>query len=378
MAIDCILTKIITFVYYNFWLYTMSDQNYPSFPIALTFDDVLLVPQKSDIASRMQIDLSTFIAPGLKLEIPLISLSMDTVTGVDMAIEMSRLGAIGCMPRFDLPNIQAEKVSKVKNAGQRVVAAIGLRDNYLERAVMLIKAGADGITLDIAHAHTTNALRAVSEFKNKFKSVPMIAGTIATYEGAYDLFKAGADTVRVGIGAGTICTTRIVAGSGVPQITAIIEANRARNKFKNKFVLGDGGASKSGDIVKGLAAGADAYMCGSLFAGTDEAPGEIIEKNGQRYKFYDGSTSNFQKHKQVKKDRNGIKPTFEFHVEGVEAMVKYKGPVKGVVESLSAGIRSGLSYSGALNIPELHKRAKFVQITSAGLKESHAHDVETF
>jgi len=354
----------------------MSLRNYPIFPLALTFDDVLLVPQKSEISSRSQIDLSTIIAPGLKLNIPLISLSMDTVTGVDMAIAMSNLGGIGCMPRFDIPKIQAEKISKVKMSGERTVGAIGLRDNYVERADLLIKAGADAITLDIAHAHTKNALKAISDFKNKFPKVPLIAGTVATYEGAYDVFKAGADSVRVGIGAGTICTTRIVAGSGVPQITAIMEANRARNKFKNKFVLADGGMIKAGDLVKALASGADACMCGSLFAGTDEAPGEITEKNGEKYKFYDGSTSPFQKHKQIKKDSEGRKVTFSLHVEGVEAMVRYKGPVRDIVESLCAGLRSGFSYSGAFNIRQLHKKARFIQITYAGLKESYPHDVE--
>ena len=349
---------------------------YPSFPIALSFDDVLLVPQKSTVVSRMEIDLSTIIAPNIKLSMPLISMSMDTVTGVDMAIAMSKLGGIGFLPRFDTPQIEADKVKKVKNAGQKVVAAIGLRDDYLKRAEMLVKAGADGITLDIAHAHTTTALEAVSKFKNKFPKIPMIAGTIATYEGAVDLFKAGADTVRVGVGAGTICTTRIVAGSGVPQITAILEANRARKRFKNKYVLGDGGAAKSGDIIKGLACGADAYMCGSLFAGTDESPGAIITRNGAFYKEYDASTSSSAKKVQLKKDNNGRKLHFNLHVEGVESLVKYKGPVEGVLDQLCAGIRSGLSYSGAHNIKEFQRKAKFIRITPAGLRESYPHDVE--
>ena len=354
----------------------MSVQNYPSFPLALTFDDVLLVPQKSEISSRSQIDLSTQIAPNLKLNIPLISISVDTVTGVEMAVAMSSLGGIGCMPRFDVPKIQADKIAKVKKAGERVIGAIGLRDNYLKRAELLIKAGAYGITLDIAHAHTTNALTAISNFKNKFKTIPMIAGTVATYEGAFDVFKAGADSVRVGIGAGTICTTRIVAASGVPQITAIMEADRARKKFKNKYVLADGGMTKSGDLIKALASGADACMCGSLFAGTDEAPGAIITKNGVFYKEYDASTSSTAKKVQIKKDNNGRKPHFNLHVEGVESLVKYKGPVSGVVEQLCAGIRSGLSYSGAHDIKELHKKAKFIRITPAGLRESYPHDVE--
>ena len=351
-------------------------QDYSSFPLALAFDDVLLVPQKSSVISRTQIDLSTQIAPNIKLAVPLISMSMDTVTGVDMAIAIAKFGGIGFLPRFDLPEIQADNVKTIKKAGQPIIAAIGLRDDYLKRAEVLVKAGADGITLDIAHAHTTTALEAVSKFKNKFPTIPMIAGTIATYEGAYDLFKAGADTVRVGIGAGTICTTRIIAGSGVPQITAILEANRARKQFKNKFVLGDGGAAKSGDIVKGLACGADAYMCGSLFAGTDEAPGKIITRNGVFYKRYDASTSSAAKKLQLEKDNNGRKPQFNLQVEGVESYVKYKGSVIAILEQLCAGIRSGISYSGAFNVKELQERAQFVRITGAGLRESYPHDVE--
>lgn len=346
------------------------------FPIALTYDDVLLVPQRSSIASRAEIDLSTEIAPGLKLSTPLISISMDTVTGVEMAIAIFNLGGFGFLPRFDPPEIEADKVCKVKKGGAKVGAAIGLRDDYMKRAEMQIKAGADAITLDIAHAHTVPALEAVSKFKNKFPKVPMIAGTIATYEGALDLFKAGADAVRVGVGAGTICTTRIVAGSGVPQITALIEATKAKKRFKNKFVLADGGATKSGDLVKALAAGADACMCGSLFAGTDEAPGEIISKNGVFYKRYNASTSKKEKSSQLKKDRNDLKPHFNLHIEGVESLVKYKGPVSDIFEQLCAGIRSGFSYSGARNIKELHKKAEFIRITPAGLQESYPHDVE--
>ena len=349
---------------------------YPSFPLALTYDDVLLVPQKSSIVSRAEIDLSTKISPNISLRIPLISMSMDTVTGVEMAIAMDKSGGIGFLPRFDSPEKQAAKVLKVKKAGAQVIAAIGLRDDYLKRAELQIKAGADGITLDIAHAHTTTALNAISKFKNKFPKIPMLAGTIATYEGSYDLFEAGADAVRVGVGAGTICTTRIVAGSGVPQVTAIFEAVRARNKFKNKYVLADGGMAKSGDLVKSLACGADACMMGSLFAGTDEAPGEIINKNGNFYKLYDASTSSVQKEEQLKKSKNGQKPHFKLHVEGVEAMVKYKGPVVNVIDQLCAGIRSGLSYSGARNLKEFPQKARFVQITSAGLRESYPHDVE--
>lgn len=343
--------------------------------LALSYNDVLLVPQYSKLTSRSEVDISTQIAPDIKLDIPLISINMDTVTGVEMAVAMHKMGAMGFMPRFDTAEIQAKKVAEVVEKGGKTVACIGIKEGTLERAEMLLKAGATALTIDIAHAHTAATIEMVSKVKNKFPKVSLIVGTIATYEGAYDLFKAGADTVRVGVGAGTICTTRIVAGSGVPQITAILDATRAREKFKNRYVLADGGAANSGDIVKGLACGASAVIAGSLFAGTEEAPGKIINKNGIMYKEYNGSTSKTEKIKQVAKDKNGKSEKYIIHVEGVEAMVHYKGPVRNILEDLCAGIRSGLTYSGASNIKELWKNAEFIQITTAGMRESQAHDV---
>lgn len=343
--------------------------------LALSYNDVLLAPRYSKLTSRSEVDLATQITPDITLDIPLISINMDTVTGVEMAVEMHKLGAMGFMPRFDTAEIQAEKVRKVVEKGGKTVACIGIKEGTLERAELLLKAGASALTIDIAHAHTSATLETVRKIKNRFPKVSLIVGTIATYEGAYDLFKAGADTVRVGVGAGTICTTRIVAGSGVPQVTAIMEATRAKDKFKNKFVLADGGAANSGDVVKGLACGASAVIAGSIFAGTEEAPGKIINKNGILYKEYNGSTSKTEKLKQVAKDKKGKSDQYIVHVEGVEAMVHYKGPVRNIVEDLCAGVRSGLTYSGAKNIKELWKNAEFIQITNAGYRESQAHDV---
>jgi len=343
--------------------------------LALSYNDVLLVPQYSKLISRSEVDLTTRIAPDISLQIPLISINMDTVTGVEMAITMHQLGAMGFMPCFDTAEIQAEKVAKVVKAGARTIACIGIKDGTIERAELLLKSGASALTIDIAHAHTSTTLEMVSNLKNKFPKTSLIVGTIASHKGAYDLFKAGADTVRVGVGAGTICTTRIVAGSGVPQVTAIMEAARAKDKFKNKFVLADGGAANSGDIVKGLACGASAVIAGSLFAGTDEAPGKIINKNGIMYKEYNGSTSKTEKMKQVVKDKCGKSDKYIVHVEGVEAMVHYKGPVRNIIEGLGAGIRSGFTYSGARNVKELWENAELIQITTAGYRESTAHDV---
>lgn len=343
--------------------------------LALSYNDVLLVPQYSRLTSRSEVDLSTQIAPDISLQLPLISVNMDTVTGVEMAVAMYKMGALSFMPRFDTANIQAEKVEQVVKMGGKTVACIGIKEGTLERAEILLKAGAMALSIDIAHAHTVKTLETVTALKNRFKKVSLIVGTIATHDGAFDLFKAGADTVRVGVGAGTICTTRIVAGSGVPQVTAITDAAKAKAKFKNKFVLADGGAANSGDIVKGLACGASAVIAGSLFAGTEEAPGKVIRKNGALFKEYNGSTSKTEKMKQVAKDRNGKSEHYIVHVEGVEAMVPYKGPVRNIVEDLCAGIRSGYTYSGAKNVKELWKKAQFIQITSAGYNESRAHDV---
>lgn len=345
-------------------------------PIALSFDDVLLVPQKSKVSSRSQVSLKTEISPKFFLKIPLISINMDTVTGSEMAVAMSQNGGIGLLPRFDGPQLQAKKIALVKKKNQRVIAALGLRDDPLARAAACLKAGADGLTVDVAHGHMEQCLNVVSRLKNRFPKVSLSAGVIATYEGAYDLFMAGADAVRVGVGAGTICVTRIVTGCGVPQITAILEAVRAKNKFKNRFVWADGGTKSSGDIVKALAAGASAVIAGSLFAGTDETPGKVVKINGTAYKEYNASTSPIEKEKQSKNGHH--QSHFNLHVEGVEALVKYKGPLKKVLDNLGAGIRSGFSYCGAKNIQELWRKAKFVQITYAGFKESGAHDVELY
>lgn len=341
----------------------------------LTFDDVLLIPQKLTFFSRSEIDLSTFIAPKLFLKIPLISMGMDTVTGVEMAKKISQLGGISFFPRFDKAEIQAKQIAKITRTKERVIASIGLRDDYLKRAKMCLMAGACAITLDVAHAHSVKALAAISKFKNSFPKIPIIAGTVATYEGAYDLYEAGADCVRVGVGAGTICTTRIVAGSGVPQITALEEATRAKKHFKNRYLIADGGATKSGDLVKALAIGADAVACGSLFAGTNESPGKIIKREGIFCKQYNASTSKTEKKNQIRKDHDGKESHYILHVEGVESLVRYKGPVKKVLDDLLAGIRSGLSYSGSKNIKELQKKAQFMQISASGLRESFPHDV---
>lgn len=344
------------------------------FPLALSYDDVLLAPQISDIKSRSDVDLSTQITPHVKLNVPLISINMTDVTGIEMAIALGDLGGLGFLPRFETPEIQADMVLSVKKKGVLVGAAVGCKEGYLERAEMLVKAGADIITLDVAHGGMIQAIEATKKLKAMFgKDADIISGVVGTYETAYALFKAGADSVRVGVGPGTICITRIQTGFGVPQITAVLEASRAARHF-GKTVLCDGGTKNSGDIVKGLAAGASAVIIGSQFAGHLEAPGKVVIKDGVKYKTYNASTSLTEK-KMHTKVLGNLTKEYTQHIEGVESIVRYKGPVNESVESWVANIKSGLSYCGAKDIKDLWKKAQFIRVSPLGIRENGAHDV---
>lgn len=343
-------------------------------PLALSYDDVLLVPQHSKVGSRSEVDLTTKISPNVTLKVPIISINMTDVTGPEMAIELGKIGAIGFLPRFVSPEEQANMVSEVKKENVLVGAAVGCRSKQIKRAEKLVKAGADIITLDVAHGAMQKAIDTTQKLKGKFgEKVDIISGVVATYEGAKDLFKAGADTVRVGVGPGTICITRIETGVGVPQITAVMDAAKAAKEAGGR-VLADGGTKSSGDVVKGLASGASAVIMGSQLAGTEEAPGKLTEKNGKKYKEYNASTSIAEKKNHVK-NLNGTGKNYLKHIEGVKSVVPYKGPVREVIDKMSANLRSGYSYLGAKNIEELWEKAKFVRISAMGLLESGSHDV---
>lgn len=342
---------------------------------ALSFDDVLLVPQASPIESRGDVDLSVKISDKLQLSIPIISTNMDSVTGVEMAVTLSKLGGMGILPRFDIPEIQAQKIAEVKKSGAVAAGSLGCKYGYKETAELLVSAGADVILMDVAHGHLDKFIEATRFVVERYaKAVTIIAGVVATYEGACALFEAGAHCVRIGVGPGSICTTRIVTGHGVPQITAIAEGAKAAKKF-GKTIIADGGMRNSGDIVKALAAGASAVTLGFLLAGTDETPGDIIEIEGKKYKEYNGSTSSKEKIRQLSKYPQDKNASYTIHTEGVEALVPYRGPLERVVTELLAGVRSGFSYSGARNIQELWEKTKFIRITQAGMRESNAHDV---
>ncbi len=349
--------------------------NINDIPLALSYDDVLLVPQYSEINSRNEVDLKTKISTNVILNIPLISANMSDVTDSKMAISLAKLGGLGVIPRFLPIELQANEVAAVKNEKLLVGAAVGARNGIIERAEALVKAGVDILFIDVAHGHMQKNIEATTKLKQMFgKSVDIVSGNSATYDAADALFKAGADSVKVGVGPGSICTTRIETGSGVPQITAILESARAARKHK-KFVIADGGAKTSGDCVKGLAAGASSIMAGSIFAGTNEAPGKIIKKDGLKYKVYNASTSLAEKTRHSIFNLSETEKHYIKQIEGVESIVPCKGPLKDLIEKFSANIRSGFSYSGAKNIESLWKNAKFVRITSQGLRESGAHDV---
>lgn len=338
-----------------------------NFDQGLAYDDVLLIPQYSEIKTRSDVDISVQITPKVKLGNPMISSNMSTITDVDFAIALGKLGGLGVLPRFNSAEDEANQVSKVKTENVLVGAAVGVKEGSIERAEMLVKAGADLLVLDVAHGHMLQTIETTRTLKKLFgKDVGIIAGNAATYEAADDLFKAGADCVKVGVGPGSTCITRIQTGCGVPQITAVLECARAARKYK-KTLICDGGMKNSGDIVKGLAAGASAIMTGHLFAGVKETAGQLITKGGIKYKEYNGSTSIAEKEKRSPKGVN--------HIEGVASFVPYIGELEPNLANILDNIRSGLSYAGAKNIEELWTRAKFIRVSPMGFHENGAHNV---
>ncbi len=467
-------------------------------PVGLTFDDVLLMPSKSDIMPR-DVDITTQLTKSIKINIPLLSSAMDTVTEAALAIAIAREGGIGIVHRAMSPQRQALEVDKVKKSESgmiidpitiapeapisdalrlmeqyrisgvpvtvkgkligiltnrdlrfetklskkvsevmtrkrlvtapvgtnidkakellhkykieklpivdkdfnlkglitikdiekrrkypnackdsvgrlRVGGAVGVGEEAMQRAELLVRAGVDVLVIDTAHGHTKKVIETLKELK-KSANVNVIAGNVATVEGTTDLIKAGADAIKVGIGPGSICTTRIVSGAGVPQISAIMNCYSVAKK-SNVPIIADGGVKYSGDIIKALAAGAHSVMIGSLFAGTDESPGETILYQGRSYKVYRGMGS-LGAMEQGARDRYmqaGVESK-KLVPEGVEGRVPHKGPLSQSVHQLVGGLRSGMGYCGCKSLDEIRKKAKFIRITSAGLRESHVHDV---
>ena len=465
---------------------------------ALTFDDILLLPAYSEITPD-QVDVSTYLTPSIRLNIPLMSAAMDTVTESEMAISMARNGGVGVIHKnmsIERQKIEVEKVKKsesgmitapvtikpnctvaealqlmseyrvsglpvvrgeklvgiltnrdvrfVKNLDNtlvkdvmtsrklvtvpvgttleeakehlhanriekllvvddnkrlrglitmkdiekirkypnsckddngrlRVGAAIGIGADCLPRAEALLEAGVDFLVLDSAHGHSANVLRGIRDVRAAFPNCQLVAGNIATYDGARAILEAGADTVKVGIGPGSICTTRIVAGIGVPQVTAVVDSARAAREM-DRCLIADGGVKYSGDVVKALAVGAHTVMVGSLFAGSEESPGETILYQGRTYKIYRGMGS-IDAMKEGSSDRYFQEKSKKFVPEGIVGRVPFKGPVADSLYQLIGGLRSGMGYVGAATLKALRENVQAVEISASGLRESHVHDV---
>ena len=340
-------------------------------PDGITFDDVLLMPAYSEVLPR-EVSLRGRFSRNVPLELPFASAAMDTVTEAPMAIAMARLGGIGVIHKNMPADVQAAQVAQVKAEGLPVAAGVGITPDVLERVTALVQAGVDAVVLDSAHGHSKGVIEALKALKAAFPALDVVVGNIATAQAAKDLIAAGADALKVGIGPGSICTTRIVAGVGVPQLTAIAEVAAVAGDAVP--VIADGGLRYSGDVVKALAAGAHCVMCGSLFAGTDEAPGEVVEVDGVQMKGYRGMGS-IDAMQAGSADRYFQKGAKKLVPEGVVARVPYKGPVADVVYQLSGGLRSGMGYCGAADLNALHQ-ARFIRISPATVHENHPHDVQ--
>ncbi|MEX2348381.1 MAG: IMP dehydrogenase [Nitrosopumilaceae archaeon] len=469
----------------------------------LTFDDVLLVPKRSSIATRSQTNLQTKLSKNISLNIPIISANMDTVTESTMAVAMAREGGIGIIHRFLTITEQVNEVLKVKRSGSVMIenpyfirpnqtvkeainymrekevsgllvtdpdsklvgiltrrditfesestklvkdvmtsdvvtakpgigiseakeilrknrveklplvdekghvkglitskdiintdnypaaskdkkgrplvgAAVGVKGDFMERTEALLDAGADTIVVDIAHGHSDNALNTVRLIKKAFPNCELVAGNVATAQGTEDLIKAGVDAVKVGVGSGSICITRVITGSGVPQLTAVLDCAKIGKKY-DVPIISDGGIRNSGDATKALAAGASTVMVGSILGGTDESPGSPVMKNGNKFKIYRGMASFYASLGRKSKETGTVsigEDLNDYVAEGVEAMVPYKGNVTDIIKQLTGGIRSGLSYCGANNIPQMQENAEFIKMSQAGFVESQPHDVD--
>jgi len=342
----------------------------------LAFDDVLLIPARSDVLPT-QVSTRSFLTRELALDIPLLSAAMDTVTEARMAIALGRLGGMGVLHRNLTVDQQATQTKECKAAGVRVGAAVGVSGDADERVSALVAAGIDVIFVDTAHGHSAAVILMVERVKARHR-VQVVAGNVATAAGAEELIAAGADGVKVGMGPGAICTTRVVAGAGMPQITAIYDCANAAAK-SGVPICADGGIQESGDIAKALGAGAHTVMLGGLLAGVDESPGDVVDTEDRPFKSYRGMGSmGAMQARQTSRDRYGQGDVAEFSKlvpEGIEGRVPARGALEPFVHQLVGGLRAGMGYVGAATVEDLRAKARFVRISGAGLRESHPHDV---
>ncbi len=354
-----------------------------------TFDDLLLVPSYSEVVP-IQVKLETKLTKRISLSIPVLSAAMDTVTESKMAIALAELGGLGIIHKNMTIEKQVQEIIVVKkypsnklestkdeSGHLRVGAAVGVSKQTMERIDALVAAGVDIIAVDSAHGHSKGVIDTIKEIRQKYPDLDIIGGNIISAQAAIDLIYAGATCLKVGVGPGSICTTRVVAGVGVPQLTAINDVYQVAKQYKIG-IIADGGIKLSGDIPKALAAGADCVMLGSLLAGCTESPGEIFEVDGKQYKSYIGmgSLTAMQRGSSDRYFQGGVKELNKLVPEGIEASVPYKGSIHDVIYQMMGGLRSGMGYCGCKTIEEMKSNAKFMKITNAGLKESHPHDVK--
>ena len=343
---------------------------------SLTFDDVLLLPRYSNVLPS-DTNISLNLTKKITLKAPFLSSAMDTVTESRMAIAIAKSGGLGIIHRNLSIKDQTKEIIKVKSKNLLVGAAVGTNKEDLLRSKSLIDNGCDLIVVDTAHGHSEKVLKILSKLKKINGKIPICVGNIATGEAAKKLYNSGADIIKVGIGPGSICTTRMVAGIGVPQISAVMDVKKALKK-KNVKIISDGGIKFSGDIAKALAAGADAIMMGSIFAGTDESPGKKFKYKGKLYKQYRGmgSIGAMSSGSANRYFQKNFKDKSKFVPEGVEGRVIYKGSVSKIIYQLKGGLRSSMGYIGAKNLNQIIKNAEFIKITKAGFYESMVHSVE--
>lgn len=332
----------------------------------LTFDDVLIMPARSDVRSRRDPKLTSKLTKNISLDTPIISANMDTITEYDMALAMNQLGGLGILHRFISAEEQASQARRLKEAGvKNISASVGVGDDFKTRAQALVDAGTNIITIDIAHGHSVQMIETMKWLKDKFPQVDLIAGNLATPDAARELIESGADAIKVGIGPGSMCTTRIITGCGVPQMTAIALCAEVAESY-GVPVIADGGIRTSGDMVKAFASGASVVMLGSMLSGTIETPGEI--KNGKKQ--YRGMASRSAQDSWRGGVPEGMAP------EGESTQVTVKGHVKDVILEVTGGIRSGMSYVNATSIAEIKDKALFIEMSASGISESRAHGVK--
>nr|WSZ98464.1 IMP dehydrogenase [Streptomyces sp. NBC_00857] len=358
----------------------------------LSLEDVLLVPRRTSVVSRSATDISTELAAGIPLRVPVLSANTPWCTGQRMAVAMALFGGLGVVHRMQMAGAQAAEVAAVKaspvpddaadatvdgRGRLRVGAAVGVTDDYLERAAQLVGAGADVLVTDVAHGHADYVLEAVEKLKARFPETALIAGNVATAAGTRDLIDAGADAVKVGIGPGGICTTRIVAGSGVPQLTAVLDCAEEASRTGIP-VIADGGIKAPGDVVKALAAGGHSVMLGSALAGAEESEARLVERDGKRFKVSTGFVTFGMKLtlKRARGESVSREELEEYTPEGVEATWAHSGSAASTLRPFIGGLRSGMSYSGAHTLAELREKAEFIRVTPAGLSENRPHALE--